>query len=130
MRWTPKHTETLTTASWLLLAAACGATALAMLMPGLVSLVYEVVPGSRLAPLFVSRGWLLVGVGAACLLAAFDRGSRRAASLVAAAHVLGHVAAYGLSPFPGHRAFGSNSEALLLAPLAVALFTAWSRCPR
>ncbi|WP_102126805.1 hypothetical protein [Deinococcus planocerae] len=114
--------------AWALLALVHLSPAAVLLRPGLVRALYGVDANGSLGVLVTHRGALFLGVLAACLLAVFDPGARRAASLVVLISVVGFLAVYVRAGLPaGPLRTVALVDAVALVPLALVVLAAWGR---
>jgi hypothetical protein len=112
--------------AWIMLALIHAAPAAAAFAPALVRRLYRVDPSGDLGVLLVHRGVLFLAVLAVALLAVFDAGARRAASLVVAISVVGFLLVYLRAGAPaGPLRSIALVDAAALIPLAVVLWAAW-----
>lgn len=118
--------ERLVVASWLVLAAVHATPALVLFAPALTERLYGVAPGGTLGMLIVHRGALFLAVFAVAVLAAFDPGARRTASLVVAISLIAFLIVYvgGGSP-KGPLRTVAIVDAVALPALAVVAWRAW-----
>jgi hypothetical protein len=118
--------ETIIKAAWATLALIHLAPAAALVAPSFLQTLYGVDSQGEVGILLTHRGGLFLAVVAACTLAIFDPGARRAASLVACISVVGFLLVYGLAGRPsGSLRTIALVDLLALLPLGVAAWTAW-----
>lgn len=113
-------------ACWLVLAAVHAAPAAVLVRPSLLGRLYGVPGDGPASVLLTHRGALFLAVVVVALLAAFDPGARRAASLVVAVSVVGFLMVYANAGLPAGPLRGiALADAVALLPLAVVVATAW-----
>ncbi len=118
--------EAITKASWLALVAVHAAPAAILFRPGLLGKLYGVEAAGPIGILLTHRGALFLAVFAAALIAAFDPGSRQAASVVAAISVVGFLAVYANAGLPaGPLRSIAVVDAVALVPLLIVAVDAW-----
>lgn len=120
--------HTLVPFAWALLALVHLSPAAALFAPRLVRTLYGVDPGGAPGVLVTHRAALFLAVLAACVLAAFDPPSRRAASVVVLISLVGFLAVFVKAGLPaGPLRAVAVVDALALAPLALVVLDAWRR---
>lgn len=112
--------------SWSLLCLAHVVPAAAVLQPSLLVRLYDVDPVSGAALLLRHRAALFLAVALVCAYAALAPEGRRAAGLVVAVSVVGFLVLYvGAGAPAGALRTVALTDALLLPPLTVAVWSAW-----
>ncbi len=113
--------------AWLTLAAVHLPPAAVIAMPHLTDKLYGVSSSADAGTLIVHRGAMFLGIVVLASMAAFDEGTRRAASLVIALSVVGFLGVYGRAGWPeGPLRTIAIVDALAILPLALVSWHAWT----
>ncbi len=120
--------ELATKISWLILAFAVhGAPSAVLFVPKLTERLYGVDASGEVGVLLIHRGALFFAVLAVAVLAAFDPGARKAASVVVAISMIGFLIVYASAGLPqGPLRTVALVDAAGLLPLMFVLWRAWS----
>lgn len=112
--------EILVKLAWAALAAIHASPAAVVLAPRLTRTLYGVDPQGGLGLLITHRGALFAAIVALCVVAAFDVGARRAASVAVAISVVGFLLLYARAGAPdGALRTVALVDLVALAPLLI-----------
>ncbi len=99
--------------------------------PNTLGALYGIQPSGDQGVLMVHRGALFLGVAVLCVMAVFDPGARRAASLLGLVSVVGFLLVYVRAGYPqGPLVRIAWADVIALVPLGIVLFDAWCRTVR